>query len=275
MRKTFRTLCLMGALIVGGTGCHGAKGAGGEARPVLPQPRPAPSAEGDAGAQPPLEAPSKVATVPESARSQAAAAAVGPKLAPRLTARGLRLGAPAFVRIFKQEHELEVWLEKDGAFVLADTWKIAFYSGDLGPKLAEGDRQAPEGFYFVPPGMLNPNSRYHLAFNVGYPNAFDRVNGRTGSYILVHGSNVSIGCFAMTDPGIEEIYTIVAAALQAGQPFFRVHIFPFRMTDANLATHRLSPHLAFWRNLREGYDRFEKDRVPPEVTVRDRKYVFR
>ncbi|MBU1068944.1 murein L,D-transpeptidase [Myxococcota bacterium] len=273
--KTFQFLALMGALIVGGTGCHGAKGAGGEARPVLPQPRPAPTAEGDAGAPPPIEAPAKVTTVPESARSQAAAAAVAPKLAPRLAAKGLRMGAPAFVRIFKQEHELEVWLEKDGAFVLLDTWKIAFYSGDLGPKLAEGDRQAPEGFYFVPPGMLNPNSSYHLAFNVGYPNAFDRDNGRTGSYILVHGSNVSIGCFAMTDPGIEEIYTLVSAALQAGQPFFRVHIFPFRMTDVNLAAHRLSPHLAFWRNLKEGHDRFEKDRVPPEVTVRDRKYVFR
>jgi len=225
--------------------------------------------------QPPLEAAAKVTTVPQSPRSIKAAAAVAPKLAPRLTAKGLRMGAPVFVRIFKEEHELEVWLEKSGTYELLDTWKIAFYSGDLGPKLAVGDRQAPEGFYFVPPGMLRPTSSYHLAFNIGYPNAFDRANGRTGSLIMVHGNVVSIGCFAMTDPGIEEIYTLVSAALQAGQPYFRVHIFPFRMTDANFKSHRFSPHRAFWENLREGYDLFEKNRIPPEVSVRARQYVFR
>jgi len=134
-------------------------------------------------ALPPVEAAAKVTTVPESPRSIAAAAAVMPKLTPRLTAKGLRMGAPAFVRIFKVEHDLEVFLEKDGAYELVDTWKIAFYSGDLGPKLAVGDRQAPEGFYFVPPGMLRPTSSYHLAFNIGCPNAFDRTHGRTGRII--------------------------------------------------------------------------------------------
>ncbi len=163
----------------------------------------------------------------------------------------------------------------NGTFELLDTWKIAFFSGELGPKMQVGDRQAPEGFYFVPPGMLRPTSSYHLAFNIGYPNAFDRANGRTGSLIMVHGNEVSIGCFAMTDPGIEEIYTLVSASLQAGQPYFRVHIFPFRMTDANFKAHRFSPHRAFWENLREGYDLFEKNRVPPEVSVRARRYVFR
>ncbi len=243
-----------------------------------PLPRP-PDAAPAGGARPPepdapREASAKV-VVPESARSREVTARQAALLAPRLAARGQKLGAPVFVRVFKQELALEVWLEKDGRFTLFDTWKIAYHSGTLGPKLAEGDLQSPEGFYFVPPGMLNPNSRFHLAFDLGYPNAFDRALGRTGSFILVHGKDVSTGCFAMTDPGIEEIYTLVEAALRAGQPFFRVHVFPFRMTDANLKAHARSPHRAFWENLKEGHDWFEARGVPPDVGVRAGRYVFR
>lgn len=212
--------------------------------------------------------------VPESDRSREVTARVGPKLAPRLAAAGLKPGAPVFVRIFKQERLLELWIRSGEKYQLFHTWPVVAQSGTLGPKLAEGDRQAPEGFYFVPPGMLHPSSRFHLGFNLGYPNVFDRSHGRTGSFILVHGSDVSIGCFAMTDPGIEEIYTLVEAALKAGQPFFRVHVFPFRMTDANLKAHAKSPHLDFWKNLRTGYDWFETHRVPPDVSVREGRYVF-
>lgn len=254
-------------------------GRGDKARRGTTEPLPRPPDADPAGSRPPepdapREAPAKV-VVPESARSREVTARQAALLSPRLAARGLRLGAPVFVRIFKRELTLEVWLEKAGRFELFDTWKIAYHSGTLGPKLAEGDLQSPEGFYFVPPGMLNPNSRFHLAFDLGYPNAHDRALGRTGSFILVHGKDVSTGCFAMTDPGIEEIYTLVEAALRAGQPFFRVHVFPFRMTDANLKAHARSPHRAFWENLKEGHDWFDARGVPPDVGVRGGRYVFR
>jgi len=243
-----------------------------------PLPRP-PEATPTHGARPPepdapREAPAKT-TVPESARSREVTARQAALLAPRLAAKNLTLGAPVFVRIFKEELALEVWMEKDGRFTRFDTWKIAYHSGTLGPKLAEGDLQSPEGFYFVPPGMLNPNSRFHLAFDIGYPNAHDRALGRTGSFILVHGKDVSTGCFAMTDPGIEEIYTLVEAALRAGQPYFRVHVFPFHMTDANMKARARSPHRAFWENLKEGHDWFEARGVPPDVGVHAGRYVFR
>ena len=147
-------------------------------------------------------------------------------------------------------------------------------SGTLGPKLAEGDCQAPEGFYFVANRHLNPRSTYHLSFNLGFPNAYDLAHGRTGSHLMVHGSDMSIGCFAMTDPGIEEIYTLCAAALAKGQPFFRVHIFPFRMNEERMTKAAGDPWEEFWKNLKEGHDLFERNHVPPEVNVQDKRYVF-
>ncbi|MGI9414597.1 MAG: L,D-transpeptidase family protein [Hyphomicrobiales bacterium] len=176
-------------------------------------------------------------------------------------------GAPVYVRIFKQESELELWAERDGAYVLVKRYPICTWSGALGPKLREGDLQSPEGFYRVTRGLLNPNSRYHLSFNIGFPNAYDRAHGRTGSFLMVHGNCVSIGCYAMTDPGIEEIYGMVEAALDKGQPAVPVHIFPFRMTEDNLERHRTSEWIGFWRNLKQGYDAFEAEGRPPEITV--------
>jgi len=187
----------------------------------------------------------------------------------------LRLGAPVFLRIFKQEGELEVWVQKDARFDLFRMYRICTYSGSLGPKLQQGDNQAPEGFYFVRPQQMNPSSQFHLAFNLGYPNAFDRAHGRTGDFLMVHGSCVSVGCYAMTNPFIEEIWTVADAALRAGQPFFRVHVFPFRMTEANMQAHRRSRWLDFWLNLKEGYDWFEREGRPPDVTVREKRYAFR
>jgi murein L,D-transpeptidase YafK len=185
-------------------------------------------------------------------------------------------GSPVFIRAFKEERELELFIENKatGKFELFRTYPIAAASGQLGPKLAEGDRQVPEGFYFSGAGDMNPNSSFHLSFNINYPNAYDRAHDRTGTYIMVHGSNISIGCLAMTDEKIEEIYGLCQAALDKGQPFFRVHIFPFRMTPERMAAADGSPHLPFWENLKTGYDLFEKNKVPPNATVRDKEYVF-
>lgn len=214
------------------------------------------------------------AEIPSSARSRAAIQRVKPSLESALRAKKLRLGAPIFVRILKESKQLEVWLDNGERFVPFKTYRICTYSGRLGPKRRRGDRQSPEGFYFVTPGRLNPSSEFHLAFNLGYPNAYDRAHGRTGSALMVHGDCVSIGCYAMTDAGIEEIYALADAALRDGQPFFRVHVFPFRMTADNMAKHARSRWKEFWENLKEGYDFFERTGRPPNVEVRGGRYVF-
>jgi murein L,D-transpeptidase YafK len=197
-----------------------------------------------------------------------------PPLPQRLAAAGLTQGDAAFIRIFKQEQMLEVWLKDGTTYRLFDTFPICFFSGALGPKLREGDGQAPEGFYEVRRGQLNPNSAYHLAFNLGYPNAYDRAAGRTGSHLMVHGNCVSIGCYAMTDYGITEIYGLVEEALNHGQAAVPVHIFPFRMNAAAMKTAAESEWFAFWQNLKEGHDAFEAAHVPPRVCVSAGRYAF-
>jgi murein L,D-transpeptidase YafK len=199
---------------------------------------------------------------------------VTPKLKLHLENKGLQLGQNIFIRIFKETSELEVWIKGGNAFELFKTYEICNFSGKLGPKLKEGDYQSPEGFYFVTSKQLNPNSSYHLSFNLGFPNTYDRANARTGSYLMVHGNCVSIGCYAMRDAGIEEIYLLAEAALKNGQAFFRVHAFPFRMTPESMERHKGSEWLDFWQNLKTGYDFFEEHRVPPNVTVVENKYRF-
>jgi len=212
--------------------------------------------------------------VPSSRRSRKAIAAVAPSLIRDLEEKGLTYGAPVFIRVFKEEKELEVWLKEEGVFELFRTYDIVAMSGRLGPKQREGDRQAPEGFYFVTPSRMNPNSRFHLSFNLGYPNAYDRAHKRTGSALMVHGNRVSIGCFAMTDAKIEEIYALANAALRNGQKFFHVHCFPFRMTKDNMEKHSKSEWASFWENLQSGYGFFQRTKQPPNVLVRNKKYVF-
>ena len=198
-----------------------------------------------------------------------------PTLQDRLEARGFRFGAPAFIRIFKKEEVLEVWLQKDsGEYALFLDYPICIYSGELGPKTREGDKQSPEGFYTVGREAMNPNSQYHLSFNLGYPNAYDRAHGYSGSMLMVHGKCVSIGCYAMGDRQIEEIYTLVGSALQRGQPYVRVHAFPFRMTDANLAAYSEHRWYDFWRMLKPGYDYFERYHQPPEIDVIGGQYAL-
>ncbi len=198
-----------------------------------------------------------------------------PKLHEELAAHQLRLGQPAFIRIFKESRELELWLlGDDERWKLFRSYPVASFSGTLGPKTKEGDLQAPEGFYAVSQSQLNPASSYHLSFNIGYPNAYDLAHQRTGSLIMIHGDTVSIGCFAMTDPLIEEIYLVVEAALQntAAVP---IHIFPFRMTDDRLQKEQASPHLDFWQNLRPAFDIFEQHHFIPQITLGNGLYQAR
>jgi len=195
-------------------------------------------------------------------------------LSGRLEAQGLSLGAPVFVRIFKREFELEVWLKRGDRFERFATYPVCMWSGHLGPKLRQGDHQAPEGFYTVDKSALNPNSSYHRSFNLGFPNAYDRAHGRTGSLLMVHGDCRSIGCYAMTDGVISEIWALVTAALDGGQKRFQVQVFPFRMTDANMKWHGKAPFAPFWRQLKAGYDAFAAGHVPPAVSVCRGEYAI-
>lgn len=188
--------------------------------------------------------------------------------------KGMDASAPIFVRIFKEESELEVWkLRYDGRYYHFKTYPICNWSGELGPKMRKGDKQAPEGFYSITSEQLNPNSRFHLAFNLGYPNAYDKSKYRTGQHLMVHGDCKSAGCYAMTDALIEEIYALSREALRGGQRKFDVHAFPFRMTDEKLARHRKSKWYRFWHTMKKGYDYFEVHRIPPTVAVCERRYV--
>lgn len=191
----------------------------------------------------------------------------------RLERDGLELGAPVFVRIFKREFLMEVWLKKNDRFELFASYPICRYSGRLGPKLKQGDRQSPEGIYTVSASQLNPGSRWHRSFNLGFPNTFDRTHGRTGSYLMVHGGCSSIGCYAMTNAGIDEIWRIITAALKGGQDRFQVQALPFRMTDANLAARKDHPSHTFWMQLKAAHDLFETTGIPPLVDVCGQRYV--
>ncbi len=186
----------------------------------------------------------------------------------------LQVGDPLLLRIFKQEAILEVWMRGDEGYKHIKDYAICAYSGGLGPKLAEGDGQSPEGFYKVRKKQLNPNSKFHLAFNLGYPNKYDREHQRTGSFLMVHGNCVSIGCYAMTDEKIEEIYALVESALHQGQKKVWVHIFPFRMTEENMALYTDNPWYDFWENLKEGYDYFEAEALPPQIKVENKRYCI-
>ncbi|MCG8272007.1 murein L,D-transpeptidase [Aquamicrobium sp. NLF2-7] len=198
-----------------------------------------------------------------------------PKIQQAMKAKGMNKTAPVMARVFKEEGKLEIWKQKtNGRYDLIASYDICKWSGKLGPKFTEGDRQAPEGFYTVRPSQMKPNSQYHLAFNIGYPNSYDRANGRTGSNLMVHGACSSAGCYSMTDQQIEEIYAFGRDAFQGGQTEFQVQAFPFRMTAANMARYRNDPNYEFWKMLKVGYDHFELTKVPPKVDVCERRYVF-
>lgn len=196
------------------------------------------------------------------------------KLNERLTSAGHKLGAPVLVRIFKREFELEIWFKKGDKFERFVTYPICKWSGRLGPKIRQGDHQAPEGFYTVEQRQLNPQSRWHKSFNLGYPNLHDRAHKRTGTFLMVHGGCSSVGCYAMTNDAIDEIWKIVTAALDGGQKRFQVQVFPFRMTEANLAQRADAPSATFWRSLKAGHDLFASTALPPRVSVCNGRYAF-
>ena len=183
--------------------------------------------------------------------------------------------APILIRIYKEERTLEVWKQdQTGKFALLKSFSICKYSGKLGPKIAQGDYQAPEGFYDITPDQMNPQSSEYLSFNIGFPNAFDRSLGRTGSFLMVHGGCKSVGCYAMTDYGMEEIYGLVAEAFQGGQAKIQLQAFPFGMTAENLVRHEQDPNASFWQMLKTGNDAFLEGGQPPTVAVCDQRYVF-
>ncbi|MEL6298073.1 MAG: murein L,D-transpeptidase family protein [Pseudomonadota bacterium] len=191
-----------------------------------------------------------------------------------LGTKKMKPAAPIFIRIFKEESELEVWKQRpDGRFHHFKTYPICTWSGALGPKFKEGDKQAPEGFYTVNRHRMNPGSSFHLAFNLGYPNRFDRAHGRSGSFLMVHGKCTSAGCYAMTDTLMEEIYALAREAFIGGQSAFDVHAFPFRMTPENMARHATNKHMPFWQTMQPAYELFEVNRIPPPIAVCERRYV--
>ena len=182
---------------------------------------------------------------------------------------------PILIRAFKKEAELEIWKQQaDGQYTLLKTYPMCRWSGQLGPKVKEGDRQVPEGFYTITPGQMNPNSAYYLSFNVGYPNAYDRAHGYSGGSIMVHGACSSAGCFSMTDEQIAEIYAVAREAFGGGQRAIQMQSLPFRMTPENLAKHRFDPNMKFWKDLKEGSDQFEVSKQETRVSICDRRYVF-
>src|SRR6202140_728229 len=200
---------------------------------------------------------------------------VPPKLVADMAEKDMDMQSPILVRLFKEEAELEVWKQdRSGRFALLKTYPICRWSGDLGPKVREGDRQAPEGFYSISPGQMNPQAAYYLSFNTGYPNAYDRSLGHTGSELMVHGDCSSRGCYAMTDEQIAEIYSLGRESFFGGQKSFQFQAYPFRMTPINMAKHRNNPNMPFWKMIKEGYDHFEVTRQEPKVDFCEKKYVF-
>ncbi len=200
---------------------------------------------------------------------------VSPQTMAMMQEKNMAKNSPILLRIYKEESELEIWKKaQSGRYELLRKYAICKWSGELGPKIRTGDRQAPEGFYFIRPEQMNPHSSYHLAFNLGFPNDFDRAHNRTGAHLMVHGDCSSSGCYAMTDEQIADIFALAREAFDGGQLAFQVQAFPFRMTSANLARHRNNPHLPFWRMLKEGSDHFEVTRQEPKIDVCARRYVF-
>lgn len=215
------------------------------------------------------------ANIPVSEKSERAKQMNLPMLKRILKAKNAKLGNHIFIRVFKKESLLEVWVKNNqGKYVLLKDYNICHYSGALGPKLKQGDRQAPEGFYYTSVGRLNPWSQWGLSFNIGYPNAYDRAYQRTGDFIMVHGNCYSLGCFAMRDKNIYEIYPLVEMALRQGQGIVRIHVFPFKMTQNNMRLYQKHRWFPFWQNLKQGYDYFEKHGRPPNVEVKNKRYVF-
>ncbi len=200
---------------------------------------------------------------------------ISPQMEAIMSEKGMNARSPILFRAYKAESELEVWKQAaSGEYQLLKTFPMCRWSGQLGPKKTEGDRQVPEGFYAITAQQLNPNSQFYLSFNLGYPNAFDQQLGRTGSAIMVHGACSSRGCFSMTDEQVADIYALSREAFGGGQKAIHFQSLPFRMTPQNLAKYRADENMPFWRNLKEGSDHFEVTKREPQVSVCNARYAF-
>lgn len=205
----------------------------------------------------------------------AALKSIPSSLMKKMSAESMKPSSPILLRIFKLENVMEIWKEKsNGHFGLLETYDICKWSGRIGPKFKEGDRQAPEGFYNVNRHQMNPNSSYHLSFNIGYPNTYDRSHERTGTHLMVHGACASAGCYSMTDDRVEEIYALAREAFKGGQRSFQVQAFPFHLTPKNMAIYAAHQQFDFWKMLKEGYDHFEITKRPVKVDVCEKRYLF-
>ena len=187
---------------------------------------------------------------------------------------GAKASSPVLIRIFKQSNELELWrMIDDGSYALVKTYNICAYSGELGPKKKQGDRQAPEGFYAIGASQMNYNSIRYLATDTGYPNVYDRINGYTGTSIMIHGGCDSSGCFAIEDQPVQEVFTAIRDSLKAGQKHVQVQIYPFRLNALNMFFNKDNKNIDFWRQLKAGYDKFESDRRELKITVVNKRYM--
>lgn len=215
---------------------------------------------------------------PSTARSEAIVEATLSHLSAEMEAMGLKAGDPVFLRAFKEEGELEVWMKPavEPHFVLFKVHRLAGSSGNPGPKLREGDGQAPEGFYGATASSMRPETRHYLGIDIGYPNEYDRQRGRTGSDLLIHAGAVGGGAYAISPEAMNEVYALVDAAFRGGQRDLGIHLFPFRMTDARMDRVWAKPSrwTGEWVNLKEGYDFFENVRLPPRVGVDGELYDF-
>ena len=179
-----------------------------------------------------------------------------------------------YLRAFKEERELEVWAGKKGKpLSLVKRYPFCAASGELGPKRKEGDLQVPEGLYEVP--EFNPTSNFHLSMKVSYPNASDRLRSdkaHPGGLIYLHGNCASIGCIAIEDGPIEEVYLL---ALDARVRPIRFDIFPRRLTDDAVAAQKDSPNAGFWSELKPAFDAFETSKRPARFTVDGKTGAYR
>ena len=209
------------------------------------------------------------------AGSVRASHSLNPDMLALMDKKGVTQTSPVLIRTYKKEAEFEIWkMKADGRYVHFKTFPMCRWSGQLGPKMREGDRQVPEGFYRITPGQMNPTSQYYLSFNVGYPNAYDRSQGASGGSIFVHGACSSAGCFSMTDAQIDQIYAVAREAFSGGQQAIQMQSYPFHMNPENLAKYRNDPNIAFWRNLKDGADNFEVSKQDVTVGVCAKHYVF-
>lgn len=212
----------------------------------------------------------------ETATTARSIQSLSPQTVALMSEKGMSKADPMLLRIYKEEAKAEVWKKRraDGKYALLKSYDICRFSGKLGPKIKEGDKQAPEGFYSVTPAQMNPKSSYYLSFNIGFPNKYDQALGRTGRHVMMHGDCLSAGCYAMTDAQIAEIYSLARESFAGGQKAFQVQAMPFRMTPENMARRRNDPNIAFWKNLKEGSDNFEVTKLEPKVDACGKKYVF-